>query len=116
MKLTIKIGGYQFDGPYTSMKKLENKAGIYVVHTYINKKYYIIDIGESAMIRDRMKGHERMKCWLKYSGDGTIAIAVHYTTHWSQDGRSKLAKKLRNRFDPPCGKSKLDGKLDFLSS
>ncbi|MFP4661906.1 MAG: hypothetical protein ACLFPF_06945 [Halanaerobiales bacterium] len=111
--MSIKIANYQFDGPYTSLKKLENRAGIYVVHCHKDNKYYIIDIGESAMVRNRVERHERMKCWLRHSDGGDIAVSVYYTNHWSQDGRSKFVKKLREEYNPPCGKSRLDSKLSF---
>lgn len=112
--MTIKIDKYQFQGPYTSFKKIRNRAGIYAVHSHIGQKYYIIDIGESAMVRDRLEKHERMKCWINFLNGGEITISVLYLKHWCQDGRSKLVKKLREKYNPPCGNSRLDSKLNFL--
>lgn len=110
----IKIAGYKFNGPYTSAKKIENKAGIYIVHLDKKNNYDVLDIGESAMLKDRMEHHERMKCWIKHALGKEIAISVYYTKHWSQGGRMKFVQKLRQKIKPPCGNSKLDGHLNFL--
>ena len=108
----ILIGKYNFEGPYTSIKKLKNKSGIYAIHTLTDDGFELIDIGEAAMIKERVHSHERMKCWIRHCDD-EIYVSAFYTPHWNQMGRKKLSNQLRNMLNPPCG-SKLDGKFDFL--
>lgn len=110
----MKVDKYDFEGPYTSINKLKNRAGLYAIHTLKDNKYCLIDIGEAAMVKDRVHSHERMKCWLRHCKE-KIYVSVLYTPHWTQMGRKKLANKLRTQLDPPCG-SKLDGKFNFLTS
>ncbi|MFW5992414.1 MAG: hypothetical protein ACOCQN_04405 [Halanaerobiaceae bacterium] len=108
----IMIGKYKFEGPYLSMKKLKNRAGLYAIHTLTDTEYRLIDIGEAPMVKDRVFSHERMKCWLRNCREN-IYVSAYYTPHWSQMGRKKLVNKIRSQLNPPCG-SKLDGKFNFL--
>ncbi|MFW5984774.1 MAG: hypothetical protein ACOCQ1_00715 [Halanaerobiaceae bacterium] len=110
--MSIMLGKYYFKGPYSSLNELENKPGLYAVHCQEEERK-ILDIGEAAMIRDRIKTHERMKCWLRWSEDQGIAVSAYYTKHWTQTNRMKAVNKLRDKYSPPCGK-KIDGKL-FLT-
>ncbi len=109
----VQIDKYNFEGPYKSLNKLKNKPGIYAIHGKNNDHLKLIDIGEAAMIRDRIKTHERMKCWFKYNYGHTITVSVYYTKHWNQGSRMKVVRKLRHKLSPPCGK-KTDGNLFFL--
>lgn len=108
----IKLGNYQFQGPYTTTTSLENKPGIYAIHCLHKNKYSLLDIGESAQVRSRVESHERMKCWQK-NCEETITVSVYYTSHWSQQGRAELSDRLRQLYNPPCGK-KIDGILNFI--
>lgn len=109
--MSIKVGKYTFEGPYSSLNKLEDKPGLYAVHRQDNNRE-ILDLGEAAMIKDRIKTHERMKCWLRCSHSRGIAISAYYTKHWTQSNRMKTIKNLRKKYSPPCGK-KSDGRLFF---
>ncbi len=110
--MSILIGNYRFEGPYTSTTKIEDKPGIYAIHCYHKNEYQLIDLGEAAQLRARIESHERMKCWQK-NCPGYFAVSVFYTPHWTQMGRMELQQKLRKIYNPPCGK-KLDGMLNFL--
>ena len=109
--MNITIGKYNFQGPYSSLNKLKNKPGLYAVHR-LDDKQVILDLGEAAMIKDRIKTHERMKCWLRCSRTQGIAISAYYTRHWTQSSRMQTINNLRKQYSPPCGK-KSDGKLFF---
>ncbi len=111
--MSILVGKYTFTGPFKSLNKLKNKPGLYAVHCPEKKGYKLIDLGEAAMIRDRIKSHERMKCWLLHSQNRGITLSVYYTKNWPQTNRMKVVKELREIYNPPCGK-KTDGKLYFL--
>jgi len=61
--MSIKIGKYYFDGPYTSTDSLENRSGVYVVLCENNSNYGPVDCGESATVKSRIENHERKNCW-----------------------------------------------------
>ena len=100
----IKIGRYTFDGPYDSPEPLEDKSGVYAVLCLKSDGYYMIDIGESHEPKTRIKTHERKDCWIQ-NCDGKLRYAVYYTPHLQQPGRMEIEQELRDRYNPPCGKT-----------
>ena len=47
--MSIKIGSYEFEGPYTSTSSLQDRAGIYAILTLSwSNKYEVVDIGEQC--------------------------------------------------------------------
>lgn len=102
--MTMKISGYDFEGPYTDTAKLKNVAGVYVVLCkQANSRWHVIDVGESGDVKDRIDNHDRKDCW-KRNCQGTIGVAVLYTSGWTADQRRVLERKIRDEFSPPCGK------------
>jgi len=100
--MSITIGNYKFDGPYTDTDNLENKSGVYAILSSDNGKYNVIDIGESSDVRDRVENHDRKECWFR-NCSGEIEIAVLYTPNQQQSGRMQIEQELRKKFNPPCG-------------
>ena len=76
----IEIGGYEFEGPYTSSRKLQNRAGVYVIVDLIDGRAdCVIDIGTSSQVSERVGGHhDRQDCWHKHQR-GQIGYCVKYT-------------------------------------
>ena len=100
--MSINVGKYLFEGPYASTDKLEDKSGVYAIHCYRENKYYLIDIGESAKVKERVDNHEREDCWKKnYSG--TLTVSVLYTPNLQQAGRMEIEQEIRKQYNPPCG-------------
>lgn len=98
--MSIIIGGYKFEGPYTSAYNLNNESGVYCVlkRSFSNiSAYNIIDVGESADIANRVHNHNRKVCWIRYQYSH---YAVYYCTPTM---RKKIEKEIRDRYDPPCG-------------
>ena len=101
----IIIGNYNFEGPYTNTSYLEAKSGIYVILSLAqNGNYDVIDIGESAQVKTRIETHDRRECWEKHSYDRQLFVAVMYTPNEHQQGRVYIEQKLRQLYNPPCGK------------
>ncbi|MCK4322560.1 hypothetical protein KAX08_08610 [candidate division WOR-3 bacterium] len=73
--MDITIGGYRFDGPYTSTDNLEGKSGIYAILCCFSDKCYIIDVGESVSVRLRVESCDRKDCWEKNCSD-TLKFSV----------------------------------------
>lgn len=100
--MAISVGNYSFEGPYTSTNSLEDKSGVYAIHCYIDSKYYLIDIGESATVKTRIENHDRTDCW-KRNCNGQLTVSVLYTPNKQQAGRKEIEQELRQQYNPTCG-------------
>ena len=102
MTLKITAGGktYSFDGPHSEASSLTAESGTYVVSTKNkNGKHRILDVGESAKVKERVDNHDRADCWTKKEKDG-----LFYSGYYCDEKtRTKLADDIRDQFDPPCG-------------
>ena len=101
--MSITVGRYTFDGPYTDTSKLEDKSGVYVIHCYRDGKYTLVDVGESATVKTRIDNHDRKDCWTR-NCTGTLTVSVLYTPNQQQAGRMLIEKEIRDQYNPPCGK------------
>lgn len=100
--MTITVGDYTFEGPYSDTSKLEDKSGVYAIHCLKDRKYYLIDVGESAKVKSRVEGHDRKDCWTR-NCSGTLTVSVLYTPNAQQAGRMRIEQELRKLYSPACG-------------
>lgn len=100
--MSIIIGKYTFDGPYTSPNELEDRSGVYIIICQKDNKKDLIDVGESATVKSRVETHDRKDCWGK-NCQGTLTVAVYYTPNLQQSGRMAIEQEIRNQYDIPCG-------------
>jgi hypothetical protein len=101
--VSINLNGYTFEGPHGAISNLEDRSGVYAILTKNGERYSVLDIGESAKVKERIKGHERAEFWRRHAISG-IYCAVYYTPNLQQSRRMQIEQKLRAHFDPPCGK------------
>ena len=99
--MSINIGGYEFDGPYTTIGPLEDRSGVYAILCPQNGGYRVVDVGESATVRSRVENHDRASCWRGVSN--ALSVAARYTPGLQQSGRQVIEQALRAQFNPPCG-------------
>ena len=98
--MTIHIGKYNFDGPFTDTSKLKNQSGVYVILcSNGNSNWKVVDIGESQSVRERVENHDREDCWHRQC-QSTLAVAVLYS---NQKERMRIEQELRVQYKPPCG-------------
>ena len=101
--MSIKIGGYDFEGPFTDTSKLRYEQGVYsILDQRADGKYYVVDVGESEDVRTRIENHDRSDCW-KRNQRGTLTVAVLYTPGMSGDRRRAIESALREQYSPACG-------------
>ena len=100
--MSIKIKEYTFDGPYISTDRLEDWSGVYAIICRKDDKNYLIDVGESATVKNRVETHDRKECWER-NCQGTLTMAVHYTPNLQQHGRKTIEQEIRDQYDVPCG-------------
>jgi hypothetical protein len=100
--MTITISNYTFEGPYVDTYSLKNQSGVYVILSKdTSGKYDILDVGESAKVKERVESHDRKQCWLRNSNSGGLSYAAYYTTEATQ---MRIEQTIRNQYNPPCGK------------
>lgn len=103
--MAIKIGEYTFDGPYTSIDRIENRPGIFVI--FCSKEYYcFIDVGESAAVKSTITDHERKDCW-ENRCQCVPEIAVYYTPDLQQSRRISIEQTIRNQHDVLFGERQI---------
>lgn len=98
----IKIGKYNFDGPFDNTSFLKDVSGIYVILCVTATSTTVVDIGESHAVKTRVENHDRADCWKKHCS-GRLRVAVYYTPHLQQAGRIKVEQELRQQYAPVCG-------------
>ena len=100
---SIVFSGYRFEGPHTNVAALRNAAGVYVIcDKRTDGRWYVLDVGESSRVRDRIESHERSACWQRHA-QGPIGVAVLYTPGWTDSQRRGLESRIRDDYAPPCG-------------
>jgi len=100
--MSITVGDYSFEGPSTDTSNLQDRSGVYAIHCNRDQKYYLIDVGESAKVKERIDNHDRKDCW-KRNCSGSLMFSVLYTPNLQQPGRLAIEQAIRNQFNPPCG-------------
>jgi hypothetical protein len=98
--MAIQIGNYNFEGPFGTLDALRNASGVYaILGSNSPQEYVVLDIGESATLKDRIAGHDRQGQW-RACGYETLLAAAHYTY---ADARMRIERELRAIYSPPCG-------------
>jgi len=97
--MSITVGDYSFDGPFSDPASLKDQSGVYVIHDCRQGKYYVIDVGETKEVQSRVSNHKRSSCWNEKSS-GTLTYSGLYV---NETERMKIEKQLREQYDPACG-------------
>jgi len=101
--MAIEICGHTFEGPYAHTDYLRRQGGIYVIlDKRLDGKWWVIDVGESGDVRERVEGHDRAPCWSS-NQQGTLGVAVLYTPNWTAHQRRLLESRIREACSPTCG-------------
>lgn len=102
--MSIKIGKYEFDGPYPDTASLQDRSGVYVILDRKEaERYGLLDVGESGDVKTRVETHDRKDCWNR-NKKGTLYYAVYYTPNLQQPGRMQIEQEIRGQYKPPCRK------------
>ena len=98
----MQICGYQFAGPYDSTYYLEDRSGVYMILDQRSDGRYMIDVGESHAVKNRVANHDRSSCW-KRNSHGKLILFVLYTPNLQQSGRKEIEQQIRKTHNAPCG-------------
>lgn len=98
--MAITIGTYNFEGPYQRVDPLRNESGVYVILGQTAAgQHRVLDVGESARVKDRVQHHDRRPQWAK-CGFAQLTVAVLYV---NERARLLIEQTLRAQFKPECG-------------
>jgi len=99
--MSINIDNYNYEGPFGDTSQLKNQSGVYVIlgRSSNAHDWNVVDVGESATVRDRVENHDRSACW-KRQGHSQLQVAAYYC---NERERMQLEQQLRKQFKPPCG-------------
>ena len=101
--MRIQILDYFFEGPFKDPSDLKNFSGVYAILCSSGPKNWdLLDVGESQKIKSRIQNHDRTKCW-QTECKSQLSYAALYTPSLDEDGRRKIEKKIRDKFNPKCG-------------
>ncbi len=111
--MSVKIVGYDFDGPFASPSQLASASGVYSI---LCKKrsgeqgdvadskggqWDVVYAGESKEVRDRVtNNHEKASCW-RSKCLGELGYAAYYC---DESSREAIESRIIDRYDPPCNK------------
>lgn len=103
----MKLGDYEFEGPFTDPYDVKELPGVYVVLSGDK----VLDVGEAGWryrkggqgLSKRLRGHPRQRCWEEHRGTGVITYAVLYEPDGEK--RLKIEEALRQQYNPPCGET-----------
>jgi hypothetical protein len=101
--MSVSVGRYRFEGPFTDTRYLRNEQGVYTVLCYpLVGQPTVVDVGESEDVRSRIENHDRQGCWRR-NCSATLGVAVLYTPGSRADQRRAVEHELRQQFQPACG-------------
>lgn len=101
--MPFEYWGYQFEGAYTSCEYLRSRSGVYVIWCENEGKWTVLDVGEAADVKERVKNHDRTDCWAQ-NCSGIICYSATYTPNRQQTKRIEIEERIRKLTNPPCGK------------
>lgn len=95
--MTIKLGGVDFDGPYQSLDALDSWPGILAVVGMANGAPFVIDLGNSGTIGDRLRLRQRLERWREAARKRScdLAFFVHFMPGAQTSDRLELLCRLR---------------------
>ena len=102
----MNIGNYEFSEPYLlDENNLLNVACVYAILYKTSDGYYLVYIGESGQVANRLSNHERYSCWRAHSSSSLyVAIFVTPSNRYSEDQRRALERGLIDMYDPICNR------------
>lgn len=103
LRLHQDIGGYQFEGPYMSLRRIPEGMGLYGIVSHDGKQYYLLDVAYSDNIKKACQNNERKECWEKYK-QGNLLYAFFQNDELNEDTYKLIIDEIRKKYKMiPCG-------------
>ena len=102
--MSIYIGSWEFQGPFTTTMDLLHEPGIYAILSGKEDQIELMEIDETESIRGSIENHP----WYhlpRYGNGGSLAVAVYYCPDLTDGLRAGLVEQLLaefhcNRYEP----------------
>jgi len=105
LRLHQDIAGYQFEGPYLSLRRVPKNPGLYAIISHDGKQYYLLDVGYAKNIRRACQVNPRKECWEEHK-QGSIHYAFLVDDNLDEESYPLVVTAIRKRFKKiPCGTS-----------
>jgi hypothetical protein len=99
--MAIKIGNYNFEGPFPDTGGLRRSSGVYSIlgRNAEHEQWIVLDVGEAGDVQNRVSSHDRADEW-KRCGYKVLSVAALYC---DEQTRMRIEQELRAQFSPQCG-------------
>ncbi|MHB9143688.1 MAG: hypothetical protein ACYC25_17660 [Paludibacter sp.] len=101
--MSITLRGNSFRGPYTSISKIKDRTGVFVVIREVNNEYFVFDVGESVKVKTAILSNNNEYEYKKHTGK--LLFYIRYTP-FLKEQRIRIKQELRDLFQPICGGDK----------
>lgn len=96
--MSITVLDYKFEGPFDHPDSLKNRSGVFVLLNKVNRRYFVIDAGESSWVKRRVVKHNRKNRWME-EVTGELRVAAYYT---DKETREIIERLIQREYRPPC--------------
>lgn len=107
--MSFRKWGYEFDGPYLKPDYLRDEAGVYLVCCENTDELFVLDVGQSGNVRERLKSHERSDCWFDNCFREQVRYSATYTHNLPEGERIRIEQLIRQLAKPLCSEHMLIG-------
>ena len=105
--ILVTIGNLAFQCVRLSEADFKDIAAIYVI-ICVDKDgiWKVLDVGQTGELGERIDNHDRKKCWKDNCPNKNIWVCIYKmpSDKYTKQDRLDLEKKLRDQYNPPCGK------------
>lgn len=101
--MAIKVGEFDFHGPFKHLKMIDDKPGVFAVHYYYTGHYYLLDVDHADHVHSALQEHPRQPDWERFRR-GMLTFSVMYTEKESPADREACVRQLRREYEPACGR------------
>jgi hypothetical protein len=108
--MSFERWGYKLEGPYTKPEYVPNYPGIYVVECVVDDDWFVLDVGQTKKVREKLQDNERLEYWSRHCPKGQIQYAMIDTHNLPEGERIRIEHFIKQQAKPVCGMRKRDVK------
>jgi hypothetical protein len=99
----IPVANYRFDGPYETLEKVGERAGVFLIISNHINNYYLLDVDKAHNFQEDITKHKRRECWHKHK-KGKMMYAFFFSEKNPNIDLNLIVTDVRNEYENiPCG-------------
>jgi hypothetical protein len=105
--VSVTISTLPFQCVGLSEADFSDIAAIYVILCVEqNGNWTVLDIGQTGELGERIDNHDRKQCWIDKCPNKNVWVCIYKmpSNSYTKQNRLDLEKRLRDQYNPPCGK------------